>query len=92
MCQGGPPWLLLDGRPSTLEGTIDADCRRVEECGNFAGRPAEDVAQDQYRPLAGRQPLDRCEECELHAFTEAVVRNRVPGCCLQLIQQLVRIG
>src|SRR5262249_8307590 len=84
--------LLLDSCPSTLEGTIDAGRRRVEESGDFAGRPAEDVAQDQHRPLAGRQQLDYGEKGEVYAFTQVIVRHGVPGCGLQLIQQLVWIG
>ena len=45
-----------------LEGRVDGGHRGVEGVGDLGGRPAQHVAQDQHRPLPGRQVLQRGHE------------------------------
>ena len=47
-----------------LEGGVDRGGRGVEGLGDLGGRPAQHVAQDQHRALAGRQVLEGGDEGE----------------------------
>ena len=79
-------------RPGPLEGAVDRHDRHVEQLGGLLRRPVDDVAQDQDRPLAGWQQLDRGEERELDRL--ALDRHRV-GLVLgrrDLVEEPVRVG
>ena len=51
-------------RPGALQCAVDRRDRRVEELGDLGGLPAQDLAQDEHRALAGRQVLERGDERE----------------------------
>ena len=53
---------LLERGPRPLERAVDRGDARVEQLGDLAGLPAQHLAQDQHRPLAGRQVLERGHE------------------------------
>jgi hypothetical protein len=55
---------------------VDGGGRRVELLGDLAGREAEYVAQDQYRPLRGSETLQRGDERQLDALALLVARLR----------------
>ena len=48
--------------PSPLERAVDRRDRGLEQLGHLGRLPPKDLAQDQYRPLAGRQVLERGDE------------------------------
>jgi hypothetical protein len=45
-----------------LQRAVDRGHGRVEQLGDLAGLPAQDLAQDEHRALAGRQVLQRRDE------------------------------
>ena len=63
--------LGVDRRPRPLQGAVDRGDGRVEQLGDLGRGPAEHVAQDQDRPLAAGQVLDRGQEGELDALRGA---------------------
>lgn len=66
---------------------------RVPECfGGLLRRPAEDVAEDQYGPLLGRQQLDRGDECELDCLTCDKVVEQPVWVRLQMFDVLAHLG
>ena len=58
-CASGSTPSSLEPRPRALEGAVDARGRRVEQVGDARGGQVEHLAQDQRRPLAGREQLQR---------------------------------
>jgi hypothetical protein len=62
--------MFLQRHPGPLHGAGDRRHAGVEQPRDFLGRPAEHVAQDQRRPLPGREVLDRGQERQL---------DRLPG-------------
>ena len=59
----GPVGAHRGARP--LEGAVDGRHGHVELRGRLGGREVEHVAQDEHRPLTGRQQLDRRQVGEL---------------------------
>src|SRR5215472_10677485 len=66
--------LRLAGEPfvyrlvRSLEGAVDGRRRRLEHRSGLPGSEAEDVAEDQHRPLAWRQVLECRDEGEFDTF------------------------
>ncbi len=54
--------------PGPLERAVHRGDGDAEQFGDLVGPPAEHLAQDQHRPLPGRQPLQRGDEGEPHRF------------------------
>ena len=54
--------VLAQRHPGPLQGAVGRGDAAVEQRRGLPGGPAEHVAQDQHRPLPGRQALDRGEE------------------------------
>src|SRR5437763_1037042 len=53
-----------EGRPRPLEGAVHRGDARLEELRDFGGLPAQHLAEDQHRALAGREVLERGDEGE----------------------------
>ena len=56
--------LALEAVAAALQRAVDGGDAVVEEIGDLAGRPAEDVAQHDRHALLGRQQLHRGHEGE----------------------------
>src|SRR5919204_610051 len=74
-----------------LQRAVRGDYGRVDHRRRLTGAPAEDVAQDQHRPLAWRQVLDRDQEGELDrlARDDRLMRSVVG--VRDLVEQPVRV-
>lgn len=64
--RGRPVVPLGEGRPGPLERAVDRRDRRAEQLGDLTGPPGQHLAQDQHRPLLGRQLLQRRHERQPH--------------------------
>ena len=62
---GGVELLALaggQGGPGPLEGAVDRGDAGVEQLGDLGRLPAQHLAQDEHRPLPGRQVLEGGDE------------------------------
>jgi hypothetical protein len=74
-----------------LQGAVDRDGCGVERGGGFAGREAEDVAEDQYGALACGQVLKCRDEGELDALALLIAGLRA-GQAAAESQPRIRVG
>ena len=68
---------LVERRPGALERAVDRGHARLQELGGLGRLPAQHLAEDQRRALAGRQVLKRRDEGEPDA--SRAPRPRPPG-------------
>src|SRR6266566_6897638 len=69
----------LHRNPGPVHGAVDGGNAGLEEVGDLLRLPAEHIAQDQGRPLAAGQRLERGEKGQRDALTYVVVRLRIDG-------------
>jgi hypothetical protein len=81
---------LAQGRPRALQRALDRRDAQVQQPSGLARRPADHIAEDQHRALAGRQVLDRRHERELDRL--ALDHHGVRPLVLGRQQQPIRVG
>ena len=58
----------LERRPRPLQRAVDGRHGGAQQLGDLVGPPAQDLAEDQHGPLAGRQVLQGADERQLDAL------------------------
>jgi AcrR family transcriptional regulator len=92
-CPAQPPIgpLITQRRTGALECAVDRRDAHVEQLGDLGGRPADDIAQDQHRPLARRQQLNRRQKGKRDRLLAHRHRLRARLVGGHLVQQRVRV-
>lgn len=76
---GGGVGIRGEGGPGALQRAVDRGDRAAQQLSDLGRGPAEHLAQDQHRPLPGRQPLQRGDERQPHRLPGDRGLGRVAG-------------